>query len=48
MDWYNQSFQNYSIRNVTGYLVYIATKTYHWWGKNEMPGDIAVDSISDY
>ena len=28
--------------------LYIATKTYHKWGKNEMPGDIAVDSISDY
>ncbi len=28
--------------------LYIATKTYHRWGKNEMPGDIAVDSISDY
>ena len=26
----------------------IATKTYRRWGKNEMPGDIAVDSISDY
>lgn len=28
--------------------LYIATKTYQRWGKNEMPGDIAVDSISDY
>ena len=28
--------------------LYIATKTYRKWGKNEMPGDIAVDSISDY
>lgn len=28
--------------------LYIATKTYRRWGKNEMPGDIAVDSISDY
>ena len=25
----------------------IATRTYKRWGKNEMPGDIAVDSISD-
>ena len=28
--------------------LYIATKTYRRWGKNEMPGDIAVNSISDY
>ena len=28
--------------------LYIATKTYRKWGKNEMPGDIAIDSISDY
>ena len=28
--------------------LYIATKTYRRWGKHEMPGDIAVDSISDY
>ena len=28
--------------------LYIATKTYSRWGKNEMPSDIAVDSISDY
>ena len=28
--------------------LYIATNTYRRWGKNEMPGDIAVDSISDY
>ena len=28
--------------------LYIATKTYRRWGKNEMPPDIAVDSISDY
>ena len=28
--------------------LYIATRTYQRWGKNEMPGDIAVDSISDY
>lgn len=28
--------------------LYIATKTYRKWGKNEMPGDIAVDSISYY
>ena len=28
--------------------LYIATKTYRRWGKNEMPGDIAVDSINDY
>ncbi len=26
---------------------YIATKTYRRWGKNEMPGDIAVDSLRD-
>lgn len=25
MEWYNQSFQNYSIRNITGYLVDVAT-----------------------
>jgi len=28
--------------------LYIATKTYKRWGKNEMPSDIAVDSLSDY
>ena len=28
--------------------LYIATKTYRRWGKNEMPGDVAVDSINDY
>jgi len=27
---------------------YIASKTYQRWGKHEMPGDIAVDSITDY
>jgi len=26
---------------------YIATQTYRRWGKNEMPGDIAVDSLND-
>jgi len=28
--------------------LYVATKTYRRWGKNEMPTDIAVESISDY
>ncbi|MBA7690225.1 hypothetical protein ES703_98749 [subsurface metagenome] len=28
--------------------LYIATKTYRRWGKSEMPGDITVDSITDY
>jgi len=28
--------------------LYIATKTYKRWGKNEMPDDIAVDTIDDY
>ena len=28
--------------------LYIATQTYRRWGKNEMPVDSAVDSISDY
>ena len=28
--------------------LYIATRTYQRWGKNEMPGEIAVDSINDY
>ena len=32
----------------TRIYLYIATKTYQRWGKNEMPSDIAVDSISDY
>ncbi len=27
--------------------LYIATKTYRRWGKNEMPNDIAVDSLRD-
>ena len=32
----------------TQIYLYIATKTYSRWGKSEMPGDIAVNSISDY
>ena len=28
--------------------LYITTRTYRKWGKNEMPGDIAVDPISNY
>jgi len=31
----------------TQIYLYIATKTYRQWGKNEMPGDIAVDSLRD-
>ena len=27
--------------------LYIATQTYRRWGKNEMPSDIAVDSLND-
>jgi len=27
--------------------LYIATQTYHRWGKNEMPADIAVDKLDD-
>jgi hypothetical protein len=32
----------------TQIYLHIATKTCRRWGKAEMPGDIAVDSISDY
>jgi len=32
----------------TQIYLYIATKTYRRWSKNKMPGDIAVESISDY
>jgi hypothetical protein len=28
--------------------LYIATQTYRRWGKNEIPADIAVESINDY
>jgi len=28
--------------------LYVATKTYRRWGKNEMPTDIAVDSLNEY
>ena len=28
--------------------LFIATKTYRRWGKNEMPADIAVQSLNDY
>jgi hypothetical protein len=28
--------------------LYVASQTYKQWGKNEMPADIAVESISDY
>ncbi len=31
----------------TQIYLYIAGKTYRRWGKNEMPGDIAVDSLRD-
>ena len=31
----------------TQIYLYIATKTYRRWGKNEMPGDIAVDLLRD-
>jgi hypothetical protein len=31
----------------TQIYLYIATQTYHRWGKNEMPPDIAVDSLTD-
>jgi len=27
--------------------LYIATQTYRRWGKNEMPGDVAIDSLMD-
>jgi hypothetical protein len=30
-----------------GDRLYIATQTYRRWGKNEMPADIAVESLSD-
>jgi len=30
----------------TQIYLYIASKTYRRWGRNEMPGDIAVDSIN--
>ncbi len=32
----------------TQIYLYIATKTYKRWSKNEMPADIAADSLSDY
>jgi len=28
--------------------LYVVTQTYKRWGKNEIPADIAVDSINDY
>jgi hypothetical protein len=31
----------------TQIYLYIATQTYQRWGKNEMPADIAVDSLND-
>ena len=31
----------------TQIYLYIATQTYRRWGKNEMPSDIAVDSLND-
>jgi len=31
----------------TQIYLYIATQTYRRWGKNEMPGDIAVDKLDD-
>jgi len=32
----------------TQIYLYVDSKTYKRWGKSEMPGDIAVDSISEY
>ncbi len=32
----------------TQIYLYVATQTYRKWGKNEMPADIAVNSLSDY
>jgi len=32
----------------TQIYLYIATRTYRRWGKNEMPDDIAMDSLNDY
>ena len=31
----------------TQIYLYIATRTYKQWGKNEMPANVAVDSLSD-
>ena len=31
----------------TQIYLYIATRTYRRWGKNEMPGDIALDQLDD-
>ena len=31
----------------TQIYLYVATQTYRRWGKNEMPGDIAVDQLDD-
>jgi len=31
----------------TQIYLYVATQTYRKWGKNEMPGDIAVDQLND-
>ena len=31
----------------TQIYLYVATQTYRKWGKNEMPGDIAVDRLDD-
>ena len=31
----------------TQIYLYVATQTYRRWGKNEMPGDIAVDRLDD-
>ena len=32
----------------TQIYLYVATQTYRKWGKNEMPADIAVNSLTDY
>ena len=32
----------------TQIYLYVAGKTYRRWGKNEMPADIRVDSLTDY
>jgi hypothetical protein len=32
----------------TQIYLYVAGKTYRRWGKNELPADIRVDSLTDY
>ncbi len=44
---YTAALTNPMDHDWTQIYLYIATQTYRRWGKNEMPGDVAVDLLRD-